>query len=150
VFVIFSLLCMCTIDMNIQTVHILSATHTVQQMCSSKFCAKMQIQIFIQRTDFCTICRCLQGLINYIETKAKCHYLKEFIKETLRHVFICLRPRTPYPSSLHTVYVYIVYHPTLAQCMHVYDIYLFTHGRGEGEGRARRLGAWRKMEQSDT
>jgi hypothetical protein len=32
-------------------------------------------------------------------------------KGTLRQVFICLRPRTPYPSPppLHTVYVYKVY-----------------------------------------
>jgi len=28
-------------------------------------------------------------------------------KDTLRQVFICLRPRTPYPPhTLHTVYVY--------------------------------------------
>jgi hypothetical protein len=30
-------------------------------------------------------------------------------KLTLRQVFICLRPRTPYPQPLHTVYVYNIY-----------------------------------------
>ncbi len=40
-------------------------------------------------------------------------------KGTLRQVFICLRPRTPYPP-LHNVYLYTVY--------------LFTQGRGEGGG----------------
>jgi hypothetical protein len=40
-------------------------------------------------------------------------------KGTLRQVFVCLRPRTPYrPPPLHTVYVYTVY--------------LFTQWRGEG------------------
>ncbi len=37
-------------------------------------------------------------------------------KGTLRQVFLCLRPTTPCPSPLHTVYVYTVY--------------LFTQGRG--------------------
>jgi hypothetical protein len=33
------------------------------------------------------------GLINYIDTKAKCRHLKKLTcKGTLRHVFICLRP----------------------------------------------------------
>jgi hypothetical protein len=41
-------------------------------------------------------------------------------KKTFRKVFICLRPRTPYPPPLHTVYVYTVY--------------LFTHWKGAGGG----------------
>ncbi len=57
--------------------------------------------------------------IRLIEGNAKSHHLKKFTcKETLRQVFICLRPRTPNPP-LHTVYVYIEY--------------LFTQGRGAGE-----------------
>jgi hypothetical protein len=39
-------------------------------------------------------------------------------KGTLRQVFICLRPRPPYPKPLHTEYVYTVY--------------LFAQERGEG------------------
>jgi hypothetical protein len=46
-------------------------------------------------------------------------------KGTLRNVFICLRPRTPYPPALHTVYVYTVY--------------LFTQGRGGRVEPERRL-----------
>ncbi len=41
-------------------------------------------------------------------------------KGTLRQVFIYLRPRTPYPPSYHTVYVY--------------EAYLFTQGMGGGGG----------------
>jgi hypothetical protein len=39
-------------------------------------------------------------------------------KGILLHVFICLRPSTPYPSPLHTVYVYTAY--------------LFKQGKGRG------------------
>ncbi len=45
---------------------------------------------------------------NIIEGNANvCHLNKLTCKGTLRQVFICLRPRTPYPSPppLHTVYV---------------------------------------------
>ncbi len=55
------------------------------------------------------------GLINYTDTKAKCRHLKKLTcKETLRQVFICLRPHFllwPHkpPPPLHTaVYVYAV------------------------------------------
>jgi hypothetical protein len=40
------------------------------------------------------------------------HLQKLTCKGTLRQVFICLRPRTPYPL--------------------VYTVYLFTEGKGEG------------------
>ncbi len=93
------------------------------------------IQIFIQCKDFCTLCRCLHGLINYVETKAKCHYLKEFIKETLRHVFICLGPQKPLPLLLtHCIRVYsIPPHPcTLYTCI----MYTSSHmERGGGESK---------------
>jgi hypothetical protein len=63
--------------------------------------------------------------IRFIEGNAKCRHQKKFpCKGTLRQVFICLRPRTPYiytsiPLPLHTVRVYSI---------------LFTQGRGkEGE-----------------
>ncbi len=50
-----------------------------------------------------------RGLVNYVDTKAKCRHLKKFTCEgTLRQVFICLRPRTTYPP-LHSVYVYYTY-----------------------------------------
>jgi hypothetical protein len=43
------------------------------------------------------------GLINYIDTKAKCSHLKLTCERTLRQVFISQRPRTPYPAyTLHT------------------------------------------------
>jgi hypothetical protein len=46
--------------------------------------------------------------IRLIEGNAKCRHLKKLTcKGTLRQVFICLRPRTPYPTPLHTVYVYM-------------------------------------------
>ncbi len=45
--------------------------------------------------------------IRLVVGKAKCRHLLT-CKETLRYVFICLRPRTPYPP-LHTAYMYTVY-----------------------------------------
>ncbi len=49
-------------------------------------------------TEFLTDPNCCQHrIINYIDTKAKCRYLKKLTcKGTLRQVFICLRP----PSHL--------------------------------------------------
>jgi hypothetical protein len=45
------------------------------------------------------------------EGNAKCCHLKQFTcKDTLRQVFICLRPRTPYPPSPpYTLYVQYTY-----------------------------------------
>ncbi len=44
------------------------------------------------------------------EGNAKCHHLKKLTcKGTLRLVFICLRPRTPYHQPTQTVYVNTVY-----------------------------------------
>ncbi len=60
--------------------------------------------------------------IMLIEGNAKCRHLKKLTsKGTSRQVFICLRPRTPYPPPppLHTVYGHTVY-----------TVYLFTQGRG--------------------
>ncbi len=46
---------------------------------------------------------------------------KNFIcKSTLRQMFICLRPRTPY-------------HPPLTHCIHVYSILIHTEKGGGGE-----------------
>jgi hypothetical protein len=52
------------------------------------------------------------------------HLNKLTFKGTLRQVFICLRPGTPYPHipPLHTVYVM------------QYTVYLFTQERDEGGG----------------
>ncbi len=49
--------------------------------------------------------------IRLIEGNAKCCHLKRLTcKGTLRQVFICLRPKTPYPPPLlHNVYEYTVY-----------------------------------------
>jgi hypothetical protein len=56
------------------------------------------------------ICECfIRRKIRLIEGNAKYRHRKKFIcKGTLRQVFICLKPRIPYPP-LHTVYVYTVY-----------------------------------------
>ncbi len=55
---------------------------------------------------------CGRRKIRLIETNAKCRHLKKLTcKGTLRHVFICLRPKTPNspPYTLFSVYVYTVY-----------------------------------------
>jgi hypothetical protein len=53
---------------------------------------------------------------------AKCRHLHKFTcKGTLRQVFICLRPRTPYP-------------PPKYCSVYVYTVYLFIQGRGLGGG----------------
>ncbi len=60
--------------------------------------------------------------IRLIEGNAKyCHLKKLICTGTLWQVFICLRPRTSYPTTLQTVYVYTEY--------------LFTQGRWRGGGR---------------
>ncbi len=57
--------------------------------------------------------------IRLIESNAKFRHLTSLTcKGTLRQVFICLRPRTPYP-------------PPLTHCIHVYSILIHT-GRGGG------------------
>jgi hypothetical protein len=54
------------------------------------------------------------GLINYVDTKAKCRHPNKLIcKGTLQQVFICLRPpppqlKTPHPPPSHTLSVYTV------------------------------------------
>jgi hypothetical protein len=60
-----------------------------------------------------------------IEGNAKCYILKLTCEGTLRQVFVCLRPRTPYPLTHCTLYVYTVY--------------LFTQGRGGRVEPERRL-----------
>ncbi len=58
--------------------------------------------------------------IRLIEGNEKCLHLKKLTcRGTLWQVFICLRPRTPYPP--HTV--------------NVYTVYLFTQEKGRGPGR---------------
>ncbi len=54
---------------------------------------------------------------NYKDTKAKCPHLKKLTcKGTLRHVFVCLTSRAPYP-------------PPLTHCIRVYSIHNHT-GKG--------------------
>ncbi len=54
---------------------------------------------------------------DFIEGNEKCRHLKKLTcKETLRQVFICLRPRTPYPPP-YTLYIcVIVYSDQSAIC----------------------------------
>ncbi len=61
--------------------------------------------------------------IRLIEYNAKCRYPKKLAcKGTLRQVFICLRPRTPY-----------------THCIRVYSILIHTEKRGRGFGLERKL-----------
>ncbi len=60
---------------------------------------------------------CIRRQIRLIEGYAKCRHLETFTcKGTFRHVFICLRPRTPY-------------HPPLTHCIRVYSMLIY---RGKG------------------
>jgi hypothetical protein len=62
--------------------------------------------------------------IRLIEGNSKCCHLKKLIyKETLRQVFICLRPGAPYP-------------PPITHCIRVYSILINT-GKGERGGELR-------------
>ncbi len=58
--------------------------------------------------------------IRLIESNAKCRHLKKLTnKGILRQMFICLRPRTPFP------------HP-ITHCIQAYSILIHT-GKGGGE-----------------
>jgi hypothetical protein len=60
--------------------------------------------------------------VRVIEDNGTCRHLKNLIcKGTLRQVFICLPPRTPYPSAPYTLY------------RTVYTVNLFTQGGGGAE-----------------
>jgi hypothetical protein len=49
-------------------------------------------------------------IIDHVETKIKCRHLKKFICEgTLRQMFICLRPRTPFLPTTHCIRVQYTY-----------------------------------------
>jgi hypothetical protein len=62
-----------------------------------------------------------RGKLRLIEGNAKCSPLKKLACEgTLRHVFICLRSRTPYPPPPYTLY----------KCIH--SILIHTGKGGEG------------------
>jgi hypothetical protein len=66
------------------------------------------------------------GELRLIKGNAKCRHLTKFTcKGTLRQVFICLRPRTPYPPY------------TL--CIRVYSIRFHTGKEGGEVGPGRRL-----------
>jgi hypothetical protein len=70
-----------------------------------------------------------------IEGNAKgCHLKKLTCKGTLGQVFICRRPRTPYPPPLHIVYVYTV---------------LINTGQGRGESCTREKGIWACVENTN-
>jgi hypothetical protein len=56
-----------------------------------------------------------------IEGNAKCHHIKQFIYKGTLQVFICLRPRTPYPPPPPTSY-------TLYTCVQ----HTYSHREGEG------------------
>jgi hypothetical protein len=56
--------------------------------------------------------------IRLVEGNAKCCHLKKLTKGTLRQVFICLRPGTPYPPPY-----------TLYTCIQ----YTYSHREGGGE-----------------
>jgi hypothetical protein len=52
--------------------------------------------------------RRIRRKIKLLEDNAECHHLKVLTcKVTLRQVFICLRPRTPYSPPPYTLYLYV-------------------------------------------
>jgi len=69
------------------------------------------LPISVHRLTYqCWTSKCTQDE-RLIEGIAKCPHLKKLTcKGTLRQVFICLRPRTPYPSPPYTLSTCIQYH----------------------------------------
>jgi hypothetical protein len=63
-------------------------------------------------------------IFSFLEGNAKCRQLKKLTcKRALRQMFICLRPRTPFP------------HLPFTHCIRVYcTVHLFTQRSGEGVG----------------
>ncbi len=92
---------------SLQTYSIKSIVHSKVRMCL--FCLR---SILFYKTAVCNLGLPLadsapRRKIRLIEGNARCRHLKILTcKGTLRHVFICLRPRTQYHPPLHTVYVY--------------------------------------------
>jgi hypothetical protein len=63
----------------------------IPQICSQKLHVILNPAYIPETRAVCNAAD--HGLINYIDTKAKCCHLKKLTyKETLRQVFICLRP----------------------------------------------------------
>ncbi len=109
--------------------------HSIIYVCVTPCYSKDQNQLYSTfcrwrllpkptKSNFC-IDRVYRRKIRLIEGNAKCRYLKKFTcKGTLRQVFICLRPRTPYPP--YTQYTCILY-------------VQYTYSHGEGGGGVREL-----------
>ncbi len=75
--------------------------------------------------------------IRLIEGNAKCCHLKKLTcKGTLGQVFICRRPKTPYPPPPYTLYTCIQYN------------YSYREG-GKGESCTREKGRWATVENTN-